>query len=44
MGKITDEEIKIIENRLNDRTRERLGFKTSTQVIQQSLPSFALRA
>jgi IS30 family transposase len=44
MEKITDEEIKMIENRLNNRPRKRLGFKTPAQVFHQSLSRVALRA
>ncbi|TRZ68759.1 MAG: IS30 family transposase, partial [Comamonadaceae bacterium] len=41
---ITDEEIKMIENRLNNRPRKRLGFRTPAEVFHQSLSRVALRA
>jgi len=44
MANITDEEIRIIENRLNNRPRKRLGFKTPAEVFHQSLSRVALRA
>jgi len=44
MTSITDEEIKIIENRLNNRPRKRLGFRTPAEVFHQSLSHVALRA
>ena len=44
MANITDEETRIIENRLNNRPRKRLGFKTPTEVFHQSLSRVALRA
>lgn len=44
MENITDEEIKMIENRLNNRPRKRLGFKTPAEVFHQSLSRVALRA
>ena len=44
MANITDEEIRMIENRLNNRPRKRLGFKTPTEVFHQSLSRVALRA
>ncbi len=44
METVTDEEIKMIENRLNNRPRKRLGFKTPAEVFHQSLSSVALRA
>ena len=44
MANITDEEIKMIENRLNNRPRKRLGFKTPAEVFHQSLSRVALRA
>lgn len=43
MDEITDEEIKMIENRLNNRPRKRLGFKTPAEVFYQSLARVALR-
>jgi len=44
MESITDEEIKMIENRLNNRPRKRLGFRTPAEVFHQSLRRVALRA
>ena len=44
MADITDEEIRMIENRLNNRPRKRLGFKTPAEVFHQSLCRVALRA
>ena len=44
MSDITVEEIKMIENRLNNRPRKRLGFKTPAEVFHQSLSRVALRA
>lgn len=43
MESITDEEIKMIENRLNNRPRKRLGFRTPAEVFHQSLNRVALR-
>jgi IS30 family transposase len=40
---INDEEIKMIENRLNNRPRKRLGFKTPAEVSHQSQSRVALR-
>ena len=44
MADITDEEIRMIENRLNSRPRKRLGFRTPAEVFHQSLSRVALRA
>jgi IS30 family transposase len=44
MATVTEEEITMIENRLNNRTKKRLGFKTPAEVFHQSLKRFALRA
>ncbi len=44
MQDICDEEIKIIENRLNKHPRKRLGFRTPAEVFHQSLSRVALRA
>ena len=44
MTSITEEEIKMIENRLNNRPRKRLGFRTPAEVFHQSLSRVALRA
>ena len=43
MKKINDEEIKIIENRLNNRPRKRLGLGTPTEVSHLSLSRVVLR-
>ena len=43
MESITDEEIRMIENRLNNRPRKRLGFRTPSEVFHQSLSRVALR-
>ena len=43
MSTVTDEEIRMIENRLNNRPRKRLGFKTPSEVFHQSLKRVALR-
>jgi len=43
MSTISDEEIRMIQNRLNNRPRKRLGFKTPAEVFHQSLKRFALR-
>ena len=44
MASITNEELKMIENRLNNRPRKRLGFRTPAEVFHQSLSRVALRA
>ena len=44
MASITNEEIKMIENRLNNRPRKQLGFRTPAEVVHQSLYRVALRA
>lgn len=44
MSSVTDEEITMIQNRLNHRPRKRLGFKTPHEVFHQSLNRVALRA
>ena len=44
MSTVTDEEITMIQNRLNHRPRKRLGFKTPYEVFHQSLKRVALRA
>jgi len=44
MSTVTDEEIRMIQNRLNNRPRKRLGFKTPSEVFHQSLKRVALRA
>jgi IS30 family transposase len=40
---VTDEELKMIEDRLNHRPRKRLAFKTLYQVFHESLNRVALR-
>ena len=44
LSTVTDEEITMIQNRLNHRPRKRLGFKTPYEVFHQSLNRVALRA
>ena len=44
MESVTDEELTMIENRLNHRPRKRLGFKTPHEVFHASLNRVALRA
>jgi IS30 family transposase len=39
---VTDEEIRMIQNRLNNRPRKRLGLKTPAEVFHQSHKGFAL--
>ena len=41
---VTDEEIILIQNRLNTRPRKRLGFKTPLQVLSKFMRRVALRA
>ena len=43
MESITDEEITMIKNRLNNRPRKRLGFRTPAEVFHQSSRRIALR-
>ena len=43
MQTVTDEELTMIENRLNHRPRKRLGFKTPYEVFYASLNRVALR-
>jgi len=43
MSTVTDEEIRMIQYRLNNRPRKRLGFKTPAEVFHQSLKRVALR-
>ena len=42
LSTVTDEELKMIEERLNNRPRKRLGFKTPKQVFHESLNRVAL--
>ena len=44
MSTVSDEEIRMIQNRLNNRPRKRLGFKTPAEVFHQSLKRVALRS
>jgi IS30 family transposase len=43
METVTDEELTMIENRLNHRPRKRLGFKTPHEVFHASLNRVAVR-
>ena len=43
MNTVDEEEITMIQNRLNNRPRKRLGFKTPAEVFHQSLKRVALR-
>jgi IS30 family transposase len=43
MSTVSDEEIRMIQNRLNNRPRKRLGFKTPAEVFHQSLKRVTLR-
>jgi IS30 family transposase len=43
MSTVSDEEIRMIQNRLNNRPRKRLGFKTPAEVFHQSQKRVALR-
>ena len=43
LNTVTDEELAMIENRLNHRPRKRLGFKTPYEVFQASLKRVAVR-
>ncbi|MDH6303254.1 IS30 family transposase, partial [Polynucleobacter sphagniphilus] len=40
---VTDKELRMIQDRLNNRPRKRLGFKTPNEVCMQSLNRVALR-
>jgi IS30 family transposase len=44
MNTVDEEEITMIQNKLNNRPRKRLGFKTPSEVFHQSLKRVALRA
>jgi IS30 family transposase len=44
MSTVTDEEIKMIQNRLNNRPKKRLGFKITAEVFHQKLKRVELRA
>jgi len=43
MSTVSDEEIRMIQNRLNNRPIKRLGFKTPAELFHQSLKCVALR-
>ena len=43
MNTVDEEEITMIQNRLNNRPRKRLGFKTPSEVLHQSLKRVVLR-
>ena len=43
LSTVTDEELKIIEDRLNHRPIKRVGFKTRHQVFHESLNRVVLR-
>jgi IS30 family transposase len=43
LSTVTEEELRMIEDRLNHRPRKRLGFKTPYQVFHESLNRVALR-
>jgi IS30 family transposase len=43
MSTVSDAEIRMIQNRLNNRPRKRLGFKTPVKVFHQSLKRVVLR-
>ncbi len=43
MSTVTDEEVRMTQNRLNNGPRKRLGFKTLAEVFHQSLKRDALR-
>lgn len=43
LSTVTQEEVDLIMDRLNNRPRKRLGFKTPNQVFLQSLKRFAIR-
>ena len=43
MNTVDEEEITMIQNRLNNRPRKRLGFKTPLEVFHQSLKRVALQ-
>jgi IS30 family transposase len=43
LSTVTDEELRMIETKLNNRPRKRLGFKTPNEVFMQSLNRVALR-
>jgi IS30 family transposase len=44
LSTVTNQEIRMIQDRLNNRPRKRLGFKTHNEVFMQSLNRVALRS
>ena len=44
LKEISDEQIKTIENKLNNRPRKCLGFKTPRETFNEQLSSFVARA
>lgn len=43
LSTVTEDELKMIENKLNNRPRKRLGFRTPNEVFHESLNRVALR-
>ncbi len=43
LSTVTDKELRMFKDRLNNRPRKRLGFKTPNEVLMQSLNCVALR-
>ncbi len=43
LSTVSDAELRMIQDRLNNRPRKRLGFKTPNEVFMQSLNRVALR-
>ena len=43
LSTVTNQELRMIQDRLNNRPRKRLGFKTPNEVFMQSLNRVALR-
>ena len=43
LSTVTDEELRMIQDQLNNRPRKRLGFKTPSEVFSQSLNRVAIR-
>ena len=43
LSTVTDKELSMIQEELNSRPRKRLGFKTPSEVFNQSLNRVALR-
>jgi len=44
LAAVTDEQLQAIDDKLNDRTEKRLGFRTPRQVFEASLNHRALRS